>query len=82
MTPHFRRELKYIILSPMKLSIFVRFLTYKNSNFMLVGLLKHGLLSHPFRDLQPVVTVNCSVAPLSTSAEEREDRHLELSFPL
>lgn len=78
--PHFRRELKYIILSPMKLSIFVHFLTYKDSNFMLVSLIKHGLLSHPFRDLQPVVTVNCSVALLCL--EEREDRHLELSFPL
>lgn len=31
---------------------------------MLVSLLKHGLLSHPFRDLEPVVTVNCSVALL------------------
>lgn len=48
----------------MKLSIFVHFLTYKNSNFMLVSLIKHGLLRHPFRDLQPVVTVSCSVALL------------------
>lgn len=31
---------------------------------MLVSLIKHGLLSHPFRDLQPVVTVNCSAALL------------------